>query len=507
MPRFKQVPQHPSQVMLFGVSVDESVPASSDVRVLSEVMDLLDWSGILGSYCDEGCPAYPPQIMAKVLAYAYSNGIRSSRKIEALVENDRRYIWLAGGLRPDFHTLARFRRDKWDHLVELFEDSVRVCAEFGLVLMNVVSIDGSKVRAKSSRKAVYNQKRIDRERSQIEKVLREAEEADRAEDDEFGSGNGRQLPAALSNVEERKARLEKAAELLKHSKRKRVVASDPDSRVMKTRESTAPCYNLQAAVDSENQIIVGMDVVTNEVDHGLLPEMMQRVEDTVGMSADVCLADTGYCDEETLLAVESGRRDVLMPPQNPNEERREVLFQSTSFVHDEIKDVLICPAGRELAFRRLRKVSSGTYRFYTARGCKSCSFYERCAGGKTSRTVSRSIVSKMRESMRQRLRTAEGKAQYALRAQSVEPVFGQIKRDMGFERLLLGGLQGAKAELALVCLVHNVKKCGKRLFQEAQKAQICARFILWGATLAGRVVNALAMPKTHRGAARTAVVF
>jgi transposase len=262
-------------------------------------MDLLDWSGIVGSYSDDGCPAYPPQVMTKILAYAYSNGVRSSRKIEALVENDKRYMWLAGGLSPDFHTLARFRRAKWDYLVELFEDSARVSAEFGLVFLNAVSIDGSKVRSRASRKAVYDQKRTERERARIEIVLREAEEVDRAEDEEFGSGNGRQLPASLSNIEERKARLAKAGELLRQSKRERVVVSDPQSRVMRTREGTAPCYNLQAAVDAANQIIVGMDVVTNEVDHGLLPEMMQRVEDTVGMSADVCLADTGYCDEDS----------------------------------------------------------------------------------------------------------------------------------------------------------------------------------------------------------------
>src|SRR5450759_4561124 len=95
MPRFKEAPQHPSQVMLFGMSVDESVPADSDVRLVGEVMDLLDWSGIVGSYSDDGCPAYPPQVMTKILAYAYSNGVRSSRKIEALVENDQRYVWLA----------------------------------------------------------------------------------------------------------------------------------------------------------------------------------------------------------------------------------------------------------------------------------------------------------------------------------------------------------------------------------------------------------------------------
>lgn len=511
MPRFKEAPQHPSQVMLFGISVDESVPADSDVRLLGEVMDLLDWSGILGSYSYDGCPAYPPQVMTKILAYAYSNGVRSSRKIEALVENDKRYMWLAGGLSPDFHTLARFRRTKWAYLVELFEDSARVSAEFGLVFLNAVSIDGSKVRSKASRKAVYDQKRIERERARIESVLREAEDVDRAEDEEFGSGNGRQLPASLSNIEERKARLAKASELLRQSKRKRVVVSDPQSRVMNTRESTAPCYNLQAAVDAANQIIVGMDVVTNEVDHGLLPEMMQRVEDTVGMSPDVSLADTGYCDEETLLALESSTKDVLMPPQEGNKEKREPLFRNACFMHDETRDALICPAGRELAFRRLRKTDSGTYKVYGARGCKSCSFYGRCAGGKTSRTVSRSIVWKMREKMRQRLRTDEGKRQYALRGQTVEPVFGQIKRDMSFDRLILDGIDGAKAELALVCLVHNVKKCRKRLREQAiealshaGKADIRAQLARLRTMLtAWRMLAAIAMLSQHRYARHT----
>jgi ABC-2 type transport system ATP-binding protein/transposase len=283
---------------------------------------------------------------------------------------------------------------------------------------------------------------------------------------------------------------------------------------MKTRESTAPCYNLQAAVDSENQVIVGMDVVTNEVDHGLLPAMMQRVEDTVGMSADVCLADTGYCDEETLLAVESGGKDVLMPPQEPNKEKRESEFQSASFAHDQTRDVLICPAGRELAFRRLRKTDSGTYKVYTARGCKSCPFYERCAGGKKSRIVSRSIVWKMRESMRRRLRTDEGKAQYALRGQTVEPVFGQIKTDMGFERLLLGGLEGAKAEVALVCLAHNVKKCGKGLAEQASKAlslagkaHIREKFACLCTILVERVMGAVPATERHRYCASAAHAF
>jgi transposase len=107
MPNFKQMPMTPTQVLMFPVSVDEAVPRNCDVRILGEVMDLLDWSEFEAGYSETGCPAYPPQVLAKVLVYGYSKGRRSSRALEDAVKNDKRYIWLAGGLQPDHCTIAR----------------------------------------------------------------------------------------------------------------------------------------------------------------------------------------------------------------------------------------------------------------------------------------------------------------------------------------------------------------------------------------------------------------
>lgn len=485
MPRFKQSPNDPSQVMLFSTSVDDAIPADSAVRVISELMDMLDWSGLVGSYSNTGCPPYHPQVMTKVLAYAYSLGIRSSRRIADLVENDKRFIWLAGGLQPDFRTLARFRRDKGAYLVTLFEDSARLADEAGLVFLNVACTDGSKIRSAASRKAVYDQSRIDKEKTRIEDILREAEEVDQAEDAEYGEGTGKELPAELKDAKLRKVRLEKAAQQLKESNRPRVVTSDPDSRVMKTKDGNRPCYNLQSTVDAENQIIVAMDVVSNEIDHALLMPMIEKTQQILGRSADLDEADTGYCDEATLLALEAAGKEALMPPQTGPKEKREELFHSECFLHDESEDVLVCPAGRKLAFRRLHKTGSGTYRDYSVTGCKSCSFYVQCAGGKNCRIVSRSIVYDMREKMRSRLKTDEGKKLYALRSQTVEPVFGQIKRNMGFDRLLLRGLNGAKAELALMCLMHNMKKCARKLEKDARAALKKAREASLGLLFSG----------------------
>lgn len=472
MAHFKQMPMQPNQVLLFATSVDSAIPAESDVRIMSEIMDMLDWSDMESGYSDKGCPAYPPRVLTKLLAYAYYNGVRSSRKIESLVENDKRYIWLAGGLAPDFRTLARFRRAKWAELVSLFDDTARLCATAGLVFLNLVSIDGSKVCGAASARSVYNAKRIERERKCIEKVLEEAEEVDRAEDEQYGSSNGRELPAKLANAQKRKEVLEKAAKLLEESKRERVVVTDPESRLMNTRSGPKSSYNVQAAVDAESQVILAMDVVDSETDHGLLMPMIEKVEQNMGVSADTFLADSGYCDEETLLQLQSGDRDALMPPLGCPNERRESLFRSESFEYDAERDMLICPAGRELCFKRIHKKKHGTYKVYAAKGCGSCSFHHQCAGGKSSRTVERSVAYHMRAQMRERLRGSPGKEQYKQRGESIEPVFGQVKSNRGLGRLLLRGIQGAKAEFALAFIGHNVSKCAKLLSKRAI-AELC----------------------------------
>lgn len=459
MPKFKHMPMHPDQILLFRETIEESVPADCDVRIISEVMDLLDWSAIENSYSEQGRPAYPPSVLAKVLAYAYNNGIRSSRKIEALVENDKRYIWLAGGLKPDFHTLARFRKDKQAYLVELFHQSVRLCDEADLVVLDAVSVDGTKIRARASKRSVYDQKRVDRQTAYIERILKEAEEQDKAEDERYGTGNGRELPEHLKSVEARRERLKKAQELLDKSDRQKVVLTEPESRVMKTQDKTYPCYNIQAAVDCGSQVIVAMDVVQNECDHGELVPMIEKVQQTLSRSAETFVADTGFCDEKTLLAVKEQGLNVLMPPQTPNKEKREPLFQSKCFLHDEKEDVLICPAGRKLEFRHLTTQDGRTYRVYQARRCQSCSFHRQCVSGRASRTVKLSIVHEQKQQMRERLKADEGQALYRQRGESVEPVFGNIKTNHGLDRFLLAGVDGAMAETALAFLIHNICKC------------------------------------------------
>ena len=175
-------------------------------------------------------------VMVKVLGYAYRLGIRSSRKIESHCNFDVRFIWLAGGLKPDHNTIARFRKQNWRELKGLFCQSGRVCCEAGLVFLNVVSTDGSKIRAAASKKQMYNQDRLE------------------AEQDSCGPDD--KLPECLQDSRERKARLEEIVKRLADSDGKCVVGSEPESRAMETAEGIRPAYNLQASVDAQSQVIV-----------------------------------------------------------------------------------------------------------------------------------------------------------------------------------------------------------------------------------------------------------
>jgi transposase len=243
-----------------------------------------------------------------------------------------------------------------------------------------------------------------------------------------------------------------------------------------------PCYNLQASVDAGSQIIVAMKLTQSENDSGKLPEMTEEVESNTGRSPDVCVVDAGYGNEDTLKWADETNHNVLMPLQEqPQGSARDQKFCSKNFLPDgNGEDALICPAGRKLTFCGIYRTGSGHYRRYSAIGCKSCCFYRQCVpNGRGSRRVCISVVAQQREAMHKKLQSPEGKALYALRQQTVEPVFGQLKSNLGLSRFLCWGRAGATAEVVLACLAHNVAKCAANALTRAYAANISAVLGTW----------------------------
>lgn len=463
MAKFKDLPQPGSQRLLWPRSLEEAVADTPFVRVLSEVMDGLDWSELEATYSEIGCRAYPPRIMTKVLVYAYLKGIRSSREIAEMVRHDDRMQYLTGGLRPDFHTIARFRKEKREPLSKLFEQSIRLCAEQGLVRLAEVAVDGTKVRANASRHSLYDEKRVERARRKVARILADAEAVDAEEDALYGDASG-EVEAEWERAREK---LDEVEEHLHESGRKQVSASDPDCRLMKTTSGLQPSYNVQAAVDAAGQVIVAVEVTQAEADYGSLVGLVEQVEENTGARPDVVLADSGFGDGKTLQALAARGQEALIPPKPQwREARRQDRFAGRHFRYDAERDVYVCPLGRELEHQRDVEWSGRRYGVYRCRECKGCGCREECVGNKRGkgRTLWRHTAQAERDRMVERLATAAGRDRYALRQRTVEPVFGQMKSNRRFDRLLLRGLAGAKAEVALICLGHNLMKCVRHHF-------------------------------------------
>lgn len=457
---FKEPAHKPGQLWLLPPSLEELVPEGADVRLFSEALDAMDWSQLEGGYSATGRPAYPPQILAKILVYAYSRGIRSSRQIAELVRNDVRFMWLAQMERPDFHTIARFRKEHFEDLCQLFVESVRICERAGLVSLLGLSVDGTKIRANASRKSVWDAKRIKAEMERIRQLLREADEEDCREDAQFGERELDELPEQLRDPEIRRIFLQELAREMEREGSRHHCTTDPESAMMKTREGVRPSYNVQTAVDVDSQVALGWDVIDKADDHGQLLPLIDQVENNTGFSPGTVLADAGYSDEQTLRGLDERGQDALLNSVDaPRQRGGDPEFAAEKFVYEEGRDCYLCPAGRELHINGEYRCGSGCYRMYRATGCQTCPFYRRCVpSGRKSRQVSVSVIAHLRKAMRQRLSSPEGRKLYSRRMSTIEPVFGHLKHNLGFRRFLLRGLNGAKAETALILTAYNLRK-------------------------------------------------
>jgi transposase len=412
---------------LFPPSVRDFVPEGHLAHFVRDlVVEELDLSAVYAAYGEErGHPPYHPAMMTALLLYGYCQGVYSSRRLEKACEERVDFMAVTGMSKPDHSCISEFRRRHRVALQGLFVQVLRVCREAGLARLGHVSLDGTKVKANASRHAAMSYGRmLETERKLKEEVdgwLREAEAADDREEGEHGRGRrGDEMPEwvktkerKLEKIREAKARLEAAAreEAEQRAREKgeeppteppapdpkaQSNFTDPESRIMKTRDGFQQCYNGQAMVDADSQVIVAESVVARQNDQEELVPMLEAVKEHLGEYPREASADSGYCSEENLGGLEE--RGV---------------------------------------------------RGYVATG--------RQKHGTPSATDTRR-KGPWTQRMRERLKRAGWRSRYRLRKQTVEPVFGQIKHPRGFRQFLTRGLEMVNLEWSLVCTGHNMRK-------------------------------------------------
>ena len=511
-------PRPREQVVVFEPTLDHSIPDDHPVRLFDELLRRFDWRPWEARYSGRtGRPPIHPRLLASVLLYGLSLGNRSSRKLERACGNALDFIWLAEGHAPDHTTLCKFRNGFSKELKGLFHEVCRTAIHLGLATLNQVALDGTRVRANSSRHATASAKTLEKRLAELRKAIdamfAEADAADRAEDDLFGEAvSPSRLPRKLASLEQRQERLEKALaaakakeqqaatsgkskdeDAEKSSKGKkgkkkkhtpRVPVADPDSAVLPNKDGGhAPNYTPMAAADTVGGFILDADLLPHADEGATTVETAKRLHDAYGAYPGQFLADTMHGTVKNLAALDALGVEAYIPPlghndtadnparradpatavptaswdalpRNPRTQR----LDRSAFLYDVETDCYWCPQGRRLGFTGTLNARGHSYRRYRAEtSCHDCPHRSTCTVQPT-RSISRDNEQAHRDAAAARLSTEEGQAIYGRRSPVIEGVFGCMKEAMGFRQFLLRGQERVETEWLWACLGHNLSK-------------------------------------------------
>ena len=469
---FKEYRQ--DQNFLLPPSLDEFVPEGHEVRIINEVVDTLDLSPLLSRYQGGGAPAYYPAMMLKVIIYAYSLGVYSSRRIAQELKTDTAFMLLSGLQAPDFRTICLFRAQHAAVLPELFVGVVRLCASLGMVGLGHIAFDGTKLKANASLRQSRDrdslEKEIDRIKEEVRQMIEASGRIDEIEDKEYPDGDGSEIAKELMKKEYRLKKLQEAIEVLQREKLEKVNVTDPKSRLMQdSRRVIQPSYNGQVAVDNKDQVIVAADISQSTTDHHEFRPMVEQVEQNLGSLPKEASADAGYSSYENLEYAQQRGLDAYIPDDFfevlEKKKQTEKRYHKSNFRYDQAKDVYICPEGKNLRrLQELKRQGKPPFVIYRGESCRGCAMKGECTRG-PARRITRDGRESLLEVMREKLRSDEGRKIYKKRLYTVEPVMAHMKWNRRKLMMSLRGLEKVRAEFSLMCLVHNVKKIVKRALE------------------------------------------
>jgi transposase len=432
---------------LFPPSIDDWLPEKHLARFVVEVIDGLDLSGMTRSYRGSGSASYHPALLLGLLVYGYTTGVFSSRKLERATYDSVAFRFITGNEHPDHDTIATFRRRFLREIEGLFVRVLELAREMGLLKLGTVALDGTKIHANASRHSALSYEHAGKIEAQLQaevsELMARAEAADAAEE-----ADGMSIPDELARREDRLAKLAEARAKIEARAKERfereaaehraelaareakaaatgkkpggkppaaplegprpedqINLTDEDSRIMPVAGGGfEQCFNAQAVVATQSLLVVAVGVVQAPNDKQQIAPMLGEIAalpEDLGRP-ETLLADNGYFSEANVTLCAAANIEPLIAP------------------------------GRQSHHPSLR---------------------ERLAAAPPA-PDNPTLV----EAMAYRLRTPQGKALYALRKQTPEPVFGIIKSVMGFRQFLLRGLDQVRGEWSLVTMAYNIKR-------------------------------------------------
>jgi transposase len=451
-----------SQLLLLPESLDDYVGAENPVRLIEAFVDGLDLAELGFARVeskDTGRPGYAPADLLKLYIYGYLNRVRSSRRLEAETHRNVEVIWLLRHLKPDFKTIADFRRDNRNAFRPVFRQFVLLCKQLDLFGRELLAVDGTRIKAVNNkdRNFTYASLRqfIKLADQKLDDYLQRLDQSDAAERTTGGS-RVKNLGEKIAAVRERRDRCQKMLVELERTGEDQISLTDPDSRAMAAHTHVAVGYSVQVAVDTKHKLIVEQQVTNQVLDMGLLTETAKPAKEILGVETIDIVADKGYFKIEDIEACEmAGMAPYVARPQR-GPAVKQGLFRKDEFDYDAETDSVICPAGQRLQpytsslIRGLKKIN-----YANRAACRDCPLRSRCTDNQF-RSVSRLENEAVLDRMAARLAQRPGILDE--RRASVEHPFGSQKQWMYQGAFLMRGLEKVRAEFSLTALAYNIKR-------------------------------------------------
>ena len=516
-PSFKNYPM--DQMSLMPQSFSEKIPSKHIVRTINEAVEGIDLDSLIARYKGGGTSSYHPKMMLKVLVYAYSQRIYSSRRIAKALREDITFMWLSGENTPDFRTINDFRGKRMKAVIDdVFTAVLEYLIENGYVKLENYFVDGTKLEANANKgKVVWAKRRETYEnkvREQIQGLLTQIEQANEEEQAEYGNAdleelgetsqedmNSERLKQRIGELNDRLRQKTKPAKrvrsalkklegdclprLEKYEHQSELLAgrnscstTDSDATCMLMKEDRGaqkpwpkPAYNVHAG--TEGQFIVGFSVHGRTGDTTCLIPHLEQLEQGLGRLPDKIIADAAYGSEENYAYLEEHHAENYLKYNTFYQDTRQHRktdkipkrqYRSDSFPYDAEKDEFTCPANKRLQYVMTSPyISENGYhterRHYECEECQGCPLKGDCtkAPGNRQIWISLKLMAYRREA-RENLTSEEGKKLRAKRSVEVETIFGHIKHNMGIRRFMLRGKDKVKTEWGLICMAINMQK-------------------------------------------------
>ena len=499
------------------LSFDAVIPNDDSVRLLSHILEGLDYSKLYMAYSKRGRkPAVEPRIMFKIIAYAYMNNIYSTHKIETACKRDINFMWLLEGRKaPDHATIGRFRQKYLSNSTEeLFYQLVLKLNEVGETNYDHVFIDGTKIEANANRYSFVWSKSINKnETKMFEKITTLVEEINKTEFKNFEIGkestlididnvlkylNIRKTETGLEFVHgigKRKCKLQKWIEKLiefrdrqsKYEENKKLFngrnsysKTDSDATFMHMKDDhmrnsqLKPGYNVQIAVNSE--YVVGVEIFQDRNDLGTLIPMIENMHISLGKRFKRIVADSGYESEENYVYLNNKNLTPFIKPQTYEKWKRKSFKKDISkrenMLYNEINDEYTCHNGKILktigtSIRTSKTGYKSNVTNYECEDCSNCAHKSKCTKSKDNKKiqVSKNFIEK-RDVSYKNILSDEGILLRVNRSIQVEGAFGVLKNDYNFTRFLTRGKTNVKTEFILLCFGYNINKLHSKIQSE-----------------------------------------